>query len=161
MRYSVINRPQGHYRPINFRDPQLTISFPYIFVISTHTNIITPLTIHKLAKPSLFSCWAISRDLRYQKENGQKILRRRQLEMRESPILEEWLRLLFATTDLVLDLIFYLLFFFPVDLTLFRGVYMPIYWYYLDFSACITYWVVDYIWRDYWCEIDFVWPYEY
>lgn len=81
--------------------------------------------------------------------------------MRESPILEEWLRLLFATTDLVLDLIFYLLFFFPVDLTLFRGVYMPIYWYYSDFSACITYWVVNYIWRDYWCEIDFVWPYEY
>lgn len=39
MRYSVINRPQGHYRPINFRDPQLTISFPYIFVdIYTHKH---------------------------------------------------------------------------------------------------------------------------
>lgn len=39
MRYSVINRPQGHYRPINFRDPQLTIYFPYIFVdIYTHKH---------------------------------------------------------------------------------------------------------------------------
>lgn len=161
MRYSVINRPQGHYRPINFRDPQLTISFPYIFV-----DIYT----HKHRHSNHYSQTSKTQPFLLLSYFSRSSLPERKWAENSSSAAtgNAWVPDSWRVMALIVcyhrsrsrsDFLF--TFLFPVDLALFRGVYMPIYWYYLDFSACITYWVVDYIWRDYWCEIDFVWPYEY